>query len=254
MYPIILIIAGVAITALVLSAFNFPFLLYPFLPSLNPMRNATRVSINGPSVFISDLHLRADRPFQHSEAIRRLLEARHVSNLIVVGDLFDSPEDARMITGDRSGSPVADILGVRDLPVDAFFIEGSPLHDPSSKENATLNIAPLARLGPCVLLDFNQMTVIAYHGHHLSRKGAIGHGWDRFISQLSLERAWKRLAGVPNSNWVIFGHTHIPGIDAKHRVANCGGWQPIGFLVRPACTGLLLSPENDSLEIVHFAQ
>jgi predicted phosphodiesterase len=172
--------------------------------------------------------------------------------LIVVGDLFDSPEDAVNIVGDGSDSPIADILGLQGLPINAYFIQGSPPHDPSAEEGP-LNLAPLIRLGPCALLDFKQMTVVVYHGHDLSWKGAIGHGWDRFISPLSLERAWKRLAGVPDSDWVIFGHTHIPGIDVKHRVANCGGWQPIGFLVRPACTGILLSPENGSLEIVHFA-
>jgi len=252
MYPILFIIVGAVIVVLILSVFNFRFLLYSFLPSLNPMRKAYRVSLNGPSVFISDLHLRAGRPFQYSKAIRRTLETRHVSNLIVVGDLFNSPKDARMIAGNRAGSPIADILGVRDLSINAFFIEGSPNHDPSSKES--VNIAPLVRLGRCVLLDFNQMTVIAYHGDHISRKGAIGHSWTRFISQLGLERAWKRLAGVPDSDWVIFGHTHIPGIDVKHKVANCGGWQSIGCLVRPACTGLLLTPESDCLEIVNFAQ
>ena len=180
---------------------------------------------------------------------------RHVSNLIVVGDLFDSPEDGRVIAGDRAGTPMADILGVRDSSVNSFFIEGSPPHDPSWKEREAVNIAPLLQLERCAVLDFKQMTVVAYHGHDLSSwKGAIGHGWDRFISELSLERGWKRLAGVPSSDWVIFGHTHIPGIDAKHRVANCGGWQPIGFLVRPARTGLLLTPENESLEIVKFAE
>jgi predicted phosphodiesterase len=98
------------------------------------------------------------------------------------------------------------------------------------------------------------MKVIAYHGHDLSLKGAIGHAWNRFISRLSLEKAWKRLAGVDVSDWVIFGHTHLPGIDEQHRVANCGGWQSIGFLVRPACTGIFLSPENRSLEIVNFVR
>jgi predicted phosphodiesterase len=254
MYPIAVIILGIVIVALILIALNFRFLLYPFVPSLNPTRNATRESLNGPSVFISDLHLRADHPFQHSQAIRQVMEARRVSNLIVVGDLFDSPKDGRRIAEDDAGSPIADILGVRGLPIKAFFIQGSRPHDPSPKEDAVLNMAPLVRLGRCALLDFNRMTVIAYHGHDLSWKGAIGHGWDRFISQLSLERAWKRLAGVPDSNWVIFGHTHIPGIDVKHRVANCGGWQSIRFLVHPACTGLFLSPENGSLEIVNFVQ
>ena len=256
MYSFALVLGGVVIVAFLLSIINFRFLVYPLFPSLNPMNNVKRLSLDGRSLFISDLHLRVDRPFQYSDGIRRVLRERHVSNLFVVGDLFDSPEDGRMIAGEESvGSPIGDILGVLDLPVKAFFIEGAGHHDPSSKQNAALNMAPLIFLGRCVLLDFPQMTVIAYHGYDLSAvAGAIGHGWDRFISKLSLERAWKKLAHVSDSDWVIFGHTHIPGIDVKHRVANCGGWKSIGFLVRPACTGLFLSPENDSLEIVNFAK
>jgi predicted phosphodiesterase len=173
--------------------------------------------------------------------------------LFIVGDLFDSPRDARRITAKDPAHAIAGILGFDDLSIKVFFVQGSPLHDPSPKERTVLAGTPLDQLGRCAILDFNQLKVIAYHGHDLSLKGAIGHGWDRFISKLSLERAWKRLAGAADSDWVIFGHTHIPGIDAKHRVANCGGWKSRGFLVRPACTGIFLSPENDSLEVVSFS-
>ena len=255
MHPFAFGLIGIAIlVGCLLVVFNFRFLIYPLNPNLNPMTNATHTSLDGTSLFISDLHLRSDSHFQHSDAIRHVLQDRRVSNLIVVGDLFDSPEDALAIAGTSTGSPIADILGARDLPIKGFFIEGSPPHDPASKKNVSLNLTPLLQLGRCAVLDFKQMAVIAYHGHDMSWKGMVGHGWDRFISPLSLERAWKRLAGVPDSDWVIFGHTHIPGIDRKHKVANCGGWQTIRFLVQPARTGLLLSPENGSLEIVSFAQ
>jgi UDP-2,3-diacylglucosamine pyrophosphatase LpxH len=249
-----LVVIGILIVALAALVYNFHFLLYPLFPRLNPMRNARRVNLSGPTVFISDLHLKAGRPFQHSEAIGRVLKERHVSNLIVVGDLFDSPGDVHMLASRSAESTIAGILGVGDLSVNAYFVEGSPPHDFSLKGSADLNIAPLVALGQCAFLEFDRMNVIAYHGHDMSLKGAIGHGWDRFISKLSLERAWKRFAKVPDSDWVIFGHTHIPGIDAKRRVANCGGWQSIGFLVRPACTGLYLSPDSNSLEIVNFAR
>jgi len=252
MNPFVLVFVGVVIVGLLLFVNNFRFLLYPLIPSLNPVRKAKRAILEGTSLFISDLHLRANRPFQHSDDIRRVLQERQVSNLIVVGDLFDSPKDARKIAGDRVGSPIADILGLEGLALNAFFIEGSPPHDPPLEEVAALNMTPLKQMGRCAILDFGQTTVIAYHGHDMSGKGSIGHGWDRFISKLSLESAWKRAAAIPDAYWVIFGHTHIPGIDVKRRVANCGGWQPKRFLVRPARTGLLLSPETGSLEIVNF--
>jgi UDP-2,3-diacylglucosamine pyrophosphatase LpxH len=251
MFPLALIIIGMLIVALALCLDNFRFLLYPAIPSLNPIRNARTMIVDGSALFISDLHLRVDQPFQHSQSVRRVLEARHVSNLFVVGDLFDSPEDAQEIMV-RENS-ISKILGFDGLSVKVFFVTGSPSHDPSPGEQSVFTRAPFTPLGRCAILDFKQLRVVAYHGNDLSLRGAIGHGWDRFISKLSLERAWKRLAGVTDSDWVIFGHTHIPGIDAKHRVANCGGWQTVPFLVRPARTGLFLTPENGSLGIVNFA-
>jgi predicted phosphodiesterase len=182
------------------------------------------------------------------------MECRHVANLIIVGDLFQSPGDARRILVDSKGGSIRGILGLNDLSVKVFFVQGSPPHDPPLEEEAMFSGVNIQPIGNCAVLDFDGLRVVAYHGHELSWKGAIGHGWNRFISRLSLERAWKRLAGVADSDWVIFGHTHIPGIDSEHRVANCGGWQSKGFLVHPACTGIFLSPENRSLEIVNFAE
>jgi predicted phosphodiesterase len=243
---VLVILTAVVIATLV----NFRFLLYPLFPQLNPIRNATRLNVKGNSLFISDLHLRADQPFAYSAALHDLLQRRHVSNLIVVGDLFDSPIDARKILDKVTSPSISDILGLDDLPAKVLFVDGSPPHDPSPKERVVFDESPLVPVGRCAILSFNGMWVVAYHGHDLSLKGAVGHGWNRFISKLSLERAWKHLAGVPGQDWVIFGHTHIPGIDAKHRVANCGGWQSIGFLVHPARTCIYLSPENESIEVV----
>lgn len=247
------LLAVVVVTAaLIAVVVNFRFLLYPFLPELNPMRTATRLKLDGSALFVSDLHLRADWPFAYSAALHELLKRRSVSNLIVVGDLFDSPGDARKILSKATAPPIGDILGFDDLPVKAFFVDGSPPHDPSPEERSIFDGSPLVAVGRCAILSFNGMQAVVYHGHDLSLKGAVGHGWDRFISKLSLERAWKHQAGVPDQDWVIFGHTHIPGIDTKHRVANCGGWQSKGFLVHPACTGIYFSSESGSLEMVKF--
>ena len=245
-----LYLLGLVFVAIAACALNFPFLLYPITPSHNPMAKATRRSLRGATLFISDLHLRADSGFGYSQSLRNFLLERRISNLIILGDMFNSPLDAKKMLS-AGPSSIANILGINGLPVKSFFVEGSPPHDPS-KEELDVLAAVLIPLGVCAILSFNHLTIIAYHGHDMSRKGAIGHGWDRFISRLSLERAWKHVAGVPESDWVIFGHTHIPGVDVKHKVANCGGWQSIGFLVRPACTGICLSPENGSLEVVKF--
>lgn len=245
-------LAVIIITAGLGALMNFRFLLYPFLPKLNPMRTAMRLNLDGNALFISDLHLRACQPFVYSAALHELMKNRHVSNLIVVGDLFDSPRDARKILDKATSPAIGDILGLDDLPVKAFFVNGSPPHDPPSEERAIFDGTPLVPVGRCAILRFNDMQIVVFHGHDLSLKGAVGHGWDRFISRLSLERAWKHLAGARGQDWVIFGHTHIPGIDAKHKVANCGGWQAKGFLVHPARTGIYLSEGSKLIEVVKF--
>jgi UDP-2,3-diacylglucosamine pyrophosphatase LpxH len=250
-FPFIIIGATVAVCVLLLL--NFQFLLYPIHATLNPMKHASRLTLTGSTLFISDLHLKAGRPFPYSLGLREVLETRNVSNLVIVGDLFDTPEDAGNIVANTS-QPVAKILGFDGLTLKAFFVYGSPSHDPSPKDEAIFAHTSITPLGTCAILDFGNIVVVAYHGHHLSTKGAFGHAWDRFVAPLSLERTWRGMAGVPESDWAIFGHTHIPGIDPKHRVANCGGWQSKGFLVRPACTGLILSRNGNVLEVVHFAR
>jgi UDP-2,3-diacylglucosamine pyrophosphatase LpxH len=242
---------GILFVAIIISLVNFRFLTYSLFPQSNPMRTAKRFTLDGNVFFISDLHFRVDQPFNYSNNLRRVLQERQVSQLVVVGDLFDSPEDAQRMLEGEGATQILRILGADNLPLKAYFVHGSPPHDPTGEE---LVRAGFDFLGECVILSCGAARVVAYHGHDLSRKGMFGHGWDRFISKLSLERAWKRFAGVPASDWVIFGHLHIPGVDTKHRVANCGGWQSVRILVRPACTGIFLSFDSNSPEVVKVAE
>jgi len=242
---------GVLVAAILFSLVNFRFLLYPLCPRLNPIASATSVEMKGNTFFISDLHLSANHPFLYTDNLRNVLKQRRVSNLVVVGDLFDSPEDSQILEADQAVSIPA-ILGVNGSSISLFFVHGSPQHDPDSDQH--LAAFQFHLLGKCSIITFDGFKVVAYHGHDLSWKGMFGHGWDRFISSLSLERAWKIAAGVPEEDWVIFGHLHIPGVDAKHRVANCGGWQTVKLLVDPACTGLFLSTEGSGPEVVNVAE
>ena len=250
-YYLVLALLVVILLAVLAAIVNFPFLLYRYVPSLNPTRGAPQVTLKGNVLFISDLHLRGDRSFKYSENLRHFVEQHQVSSLIIVGDLFNTPKDAKVILARRSPPTILSILGVNGFRVQVFLVEGSPPHDPPQGEQL-MSTAPFILLGRCAVFSIGGLRMVAYHGHDLSRKGALGHGWDRFVSKMSLERAWKRAAGVAENDWVIFGHTHIPGIDSKNRVANCGGWQSIGFLVRPACTAIYVTTENSSLELVKF--
>jgi UDP-2,3-diacylglucosamine pyrophosphatase LpxH len=242
----------VVVAVVLISLVNFRFLTYPLFPRSNPLTSATHLSLEGNLFFISDLHLKADQPFNYSDDLRKVLEERKISQLIVVGDLFDSPEDTQEMLDANRDTPILRVLGVNGSPIQTFFVQGSPTHDPPCPGN--LIKAGFTFLGKCAILSCGGFKVVVYHGHDLSRKGMIGHGWNRFISNLSLERTWKRIARVPESDWVFFGHLHIPGVDTKHKVANCGGWRTVRILMRPACTGIFLSPTGNAPEIVKVAE
>lgn len=253
MSPLITIILATILAAIFAVFLNFRFLLYPLIPRLNPTAHMEQIKLRGNTLIISDLHLKPTEPFKYANDLRHFIETKQVSSLIINGDLFNSPKDALKILGNPpTASRIFGELGLDGLSLNLFWILGSPPHDPPNLLNIDNNSGAVKVLGKCALIDFGRMRVMAYHGHDLSAKGAIGHGWNRFISKLSLERLWKRTARVDKTLWVFFGHTHIPGVDLGHRVANSGGWQRVP-LVRPTKTGLLVSDGDSSPQLVSIA-
>lgn len=253
MLPLTIIASAIFIAALIVALVNFRFLMYPLISSLNPVAHAKRLSLRGNTLFISDLHLKSDQPFEYAKDLRNFIETHNVSNLVIDGDFFDSPRDAQQILGgSRSKSSALKVLGLEGLPVNMFWVLGSPPHDPASLANNQRDSWGLEVLGRCALIDCGPFEVLVYHGHDISHKGALGHAWDRFVSKLGLERLWKRLAKVDKNVWVVFGHTHVPGVDAGSRVANCGGWLT-NPLVRPSRTGILISEQEDIPKLVRIA-
>jgi len=251
MQPIAIIILAGIIIAGIASLLNFRFLFYPLFPSLNPTAHKEQIKLKGETLFISDLHLKSDREFEYAHHLRAFLESRHVENLVVNGDLFNSPEDAHAILRDQAPDSVLRRLGLNGVEINYFWVIGSPPHDLSNVQKSS-SFGGFRVLGKCVEMGLGGMRVLVYHGHDMAVKGFLGHAWDRFISKLSLERAWKRCAGVDRDTWVFFGHTHIPGIDSEHRVANSGGWQTVP-LVKPTMTGLLMSDSQSAPELVRIA-
>jgi predicted phosphodiesterase len=238
---ILAIISILAIAIVVAILTNFRFLLYPFRSKMNPLTTARKYELTGNTLFISDLHLRANTPFPFTGQLRACVERENIENLVINGDLFDSPEDAEKIlrTGDK-----LDFLGLREVPLKSYWILGSPRHDPHDPTTTSLNV-----LGKCAIFIYDGLSVVAYHGHDLSMKGGIAHAINRFISPLIVEKMWKRLARVDVDTWVIFGHTHIPGLDLKSRIANCGAWATYR-LVRPTGTGIILNANVPMLHLV----
>jgi UDP-2,3-diacylglucosamine pyrophosphatase LpxH len=250
--PFSLIGLAIFVAAILAISGNFRFLLYPLIPSLNPVSHASRLRLKGNTLFISDLHLEWDRPFKYSQDLSRFIQANSVTNLVIDGDLFDSPWDAQEMLKSDPKNNVFNLFSSEGSGVNLFWVTGSPSHDPSKPSENMAWPNGLHVLGRCALIDLGDFEVLVYHGHDLSLKGAIGHAWNRFVSKLGLERAWRRLARIDPGVWVVFGHTHIPGVDTRNRVANCGGWQKAPF-VSPTRTGILLAEHEDAPKLVQLA-
>jgi len=242
--PQLLVIISIAVIAIVVAIIiDFRFLLYPFRSKRNPLTTAKKYELAGNTLFISDLHLRANTPFPFTEQLRACVERENIENLVIDGDLFDSPEDAEKILRRADN---LDFLGLREVPLKSYWILGSPRHDPRNP-TTSLNV-----LGKCAIFTYDGLSVVAYHGHDLSLKGSIAHGMNKFISPLIVEKMWKRFARVDANTWVIFGHTHIPGLDMKSRIGNCGAWATYR-LVRPTGTGIILNANLPRLHLVTIA-
>ena len=245
------IVAAILVAAFITVLVNFRFLMYPLIPSLNPVLHARKASLVGNTLFISDLHLRSNQSFNFAKDLRNCVETNNVSNLVIDGDLFDRPKDGERILGPtRSGGGVLSALGLESSRVNIFWVVGSPPHDPVDLAKVR-DPDGITVLGECAVIECGRVKVIAYHGHDMSNRGVYGHLWDRFVSGLSLERAWKRFANVDRAVWIIFGHTHIAGVDPQSRVANCGGWSS-NPMVRPSATGIFISEEEDTPKLVRI--
>ncbi len=244
------IAAAILVAAFITVLVNFRFLMYPLFPSLNPVIRAKRLRLGGNTLFISDLHLRSNQSFNYARDLRNFIETNNVSNLVIDGDLFDTPKDGQKILGTRrSEGGVLNTLGLEGSSVNIFWVVGSPPHDPVDLANEEKDPDGITVLGDCAVMECGRLEVMVYHGHDMSNRGAYGHLWDRFVSRLSLERVWKRFANVDKSVWIIFGHTHIPGVDARSRVANCGGWSS-NPIVHPSGTGIFISEGEDTPKLV----
>lgn len=196
------------------------------------------------------MHLRSNQTFSYAKDLRNFIETNNVSNLVIDGDLFDSPKDGRKILGTtRSEGGVLKALGLEGSSANIFWVVGSPPHDPVDVVNEEKAPYGITVLGACAIMDCGRLEVMVYHGHDMSNRGVYGHLWDRLVSRLSLEREWKRFAKVDKAVWIIFGHTHIPGVDARSRVANCGGWSS-NPIVHPSGTGIFILEGEDTPELV----
>ena len=212
------------------------YFIYAHPWSLGLKRPIIRVKVAGGLIaVISDLHLR-DARSKVDPAINEFLLSMNVKYVIVAGDLFDRYH--RGFDQRRLHLTLASTFG--DLckrGVNVYYVVSSSSHDPIPPKDVIKFLcygSEILVVKGVLALEAEGLTLYVTHGDYASRNGFLARLIERVASALGqrllLERRVKKALGIPQDSWLVMGHTHLPGVDYRRRVANCGAWQPHLFV------------------------
>lgn len=219
---------------------------YP-IPCLNP----EKIELEGATLFLGDLHLTYREDSFRFSGLAQFILRNEVRNLIIVGDLFDTPGEAKKILDSHENIEAAQVifnrLGLHDETVKAYFVKGFLAHDP---KDFNLNIqqdgVTFRTMGKCARFYNSETRVITIHGDD-AFGGLHGFIFSSITGRPYLEAMWKDMMNLNDEEWVIMAHSHNPDIDYSRRVANTGGWTDIFGLGPPKGLGILLVNEEVTL-------
>jgi len=239
-----------AITILLLLI-NTPCILYPLIPSLNPYIDVKSYSLLGSSLFISDLHLSRNVEVKVYSRIGKFVRENNISNIVIVGDLFDSPNAYEYVSYDELIVKAINILNISN--VDVYYVLGSSVHDPkiNIEEFKFENVGVKVYItGYIARFKIDDLAIVAYHGDDFSRIGALSFIISYITKKPILEYMWRKQAGVEDSVWLICGHTHTPIIDYRNKIANCGGWRILPIVKTPVGYGVIVDSNVSLIKIL----
>jgi hypothetical protein len=220
---------AITLLILLLLLYNSPFLFYPIgNPDYN-LKNQTPVPLEGKSLFLADIHFKGD-PLD----LGTYLDSHAIDNLIIIGDLFDSPDEYNEYGIQET---------LRRLNLDAYsgqiYFTWGPPHDPIVNITAT----KFQTLGDYGFFETAHYQILAHHGIHRSRRGPVACAVNYFSSYPILEHLWRKRVGIPEDIWVFFAHSHIPKLNPDLKIANCGGFSEIPIIQPPLGVGILVDEQ-----------
>lgn len=228
---------------------------YPPRFDPKPCSNPELVELEGPTLFIGDLHLtQGEDSSSRFMGLAQFVSNQGVKNLVFVGDLFDSPDDAQEILGSSSSEGAVHIilrlLGLNGSTAKLYFVKGSSTHDPKEFDmNLQREELLFKTVGKCARFSNSGVTVLVIHGDDVFG-GLHGLIFSYLTGRPYLEAWWKDVMKLDDEEWVIMAHSHTPGIDYSNRVANTGGWTDLLGFGPPRGRGILLADGEVSLLII----
>jgi len=182
----------------------------------------------GGCLAVSDTHCPAGTRCPQLLGAIELVERLGLDCLIVLGDMFDDLHRRMQPRGLRKYFLRA--VGSALLPGAIYYTTSLSSHDPVFDECFELSLDGSSLLVvPGVLqLEVEGHMLCALHGDAVVRSGVLAYAVNTAASaagrSLLLEEIAKRRYCSPRA-WLLAGHTHIPGLDAKRMLGNPGSWK-----------------------------
>jgi predicted phosphodiesterase len=188
--------------------------------------NTEIIELSGKTLFLSDMHITAEPSLDQQFN----LDFSYVTNVVIVGDFLDSVWDFESF-GDTEEERFRVILKsiVPERFTGAMYYIHALTHDPQalSSTHITFPNFDFYHIGRYGNFLIDGVPVVAYHGDQL-HGGFVGGGvsWlaEKFGHSLLLERLGRTRFKIPKGTWIINGHSHVPGINQKEKVANTGSF------------------------------
>lgn len=245
-------LASVLLLVLLLPALcGLHFLFYPLGVVPKPKVNSEPVLLDGSTLFIGDLHLGRPDDSERFSDLAGFISRHNVTNVVIVGDLFNSPRDTRRVLDSSTGGEAAQLilqrLGLSNIRIHVYLVRGN--HDPA---NVVLIQAEMFKaFDEPVRFSIDGVRILAAHGHE-AFDAFLGFIVSCLAGRPYLEAWWKDVMELDREEWVVMGHTHMPDIDYSRRVANPGGWIDFHGFPLPRDAGVLVA--NGNVDLVQISR
>lgn len=221
--PVLTLVLGLTFVTLVLAyvLWCFPWLTRYWYPRTYHMR----VSPGTLLLVVSDIHYNFCDPMVSTVGdLARVLGVKYV---VIAGDLIEyrtrvTIEELRKLLSD-----VLRTLHLTNFSGEVVYVRSMTSHDPiPPREELRVEVAGTRVwvLTGILVIETSGPKIYVLHGDYLCRNGFLAHLVNRLLGPLLLERVGRVVLGLHERDWLIMGHTHIPGLDSGARVANCGCW------------------------------
>ena len=198
------------------------------------MSHYSTMIVRGGAVVASDLHcMPGSCP---ARTLAGLAIEYGVEALVILGDLFEDMH-RRVSVGELRRALRWVFGGVRNLTV--HYVASRSSHDPILDGDVSLEVdgVEIHVYSRPVIAVIGGVRAFLTHGDMALRNGAHAYLVNLLAAvkgeRLYLEKRLKRRLRLPREWWLVMGHTHIPGIDYRERVANTGSWRSKWILQIP---------------------